>query len=131
MDTLILLAFIMLAVLVPALISVLFFYAKAIKRLIVIAREIKKETQSLAEKSKDIHSMLAHISNNRELLDPLEFVSMMETVQDRIDQVASNEDYEMAAEMKKSMDLLIKEFSKNNPNVSFKHIKTKPHDDEE
>lgn len=131
MDTLILLAFIMLAILVPALISVMFFYAKAIKRLIVIAREIKKETQSLEEKSKDIHSMLSHISNNRELIDPLEFVFMMETVQDRIDQVASNEDYEMAAEMKKSMDLLIKEFSKNNPNVSFKQIKTKPYNDEE
>lgn len=131
MDTLILLAFIMLAVLVPALISVMFFYAKAIKRLIIVIREIKKETKSLTEKSKDIHSMLAHISNNRELLDPLEFVSMMETVQDRIDQVASNEDYEMAAEMKKSMDLLMKEFSKNNPNVSFKQIKTKPYDDEE
>lgn len=78
-----------------------------------------------------MHSVLAHISSNRELLDPLEFFSMMETIQDRIDQVASNEDYEIAAEMKKSMDLLMKEFSKNNPNVSFKQIKTKPYGDEE
>ena len=56
---------------------------------------------------------------------------MMETVQDRINQVASNEDYETAAEMKKSMDLLMEEFSKNNPNVSFKQIRTKPYDNEE
>lgn len=85
----------------------------------------------MTERFKDMHSMLAHISNNRELLDPLEFVSMMETVQDRINQVASNEDYETAAEMKKSMDLLMEEFSKNNPNVSFKQIRTKPYDNEE
>ena len=85
----------------------------------------------MTERFKDMHSMLAHISNNRELLDPLEFVSMMETVQDRINQVASNEDYETAAEMKKSMDLLMDEFSKNNPNVSIKQIRTKPYDDVE
>lgn len=131
MDTLILLACIMLAALVLALILIALFYVKVIKRLIVIAREIKKETQSLTERFKDMHSMLAHISNNRELLDPLEFVSMMETVQDRINQVTSNEDYETAAEMKKSMDLLMEEFSKNNPNVSFKQIRTKPYDNEE
>ena len=71
MDTLILLACIMLAALVLALILIALFYVKVIKRLIVIAREIKKETQFLTERFKDMHSMLAHISNNRELLDPL------------------------------------------------------------
>lgn len=85
----------------------------------------------MAKQIEEIYLMALYVYYNRKLLDPIEFASMVEDMQNRIERVIENENYEIASEMKKSIEMLMREFKKNNPNVEFKSIKTRPYDEDE
>lgn len=85
----------------------------------------------MAKQIEEIYSMALYIYYNRKLLDPIEFASMVEDMQNRIERVIENEDYEIVSEMKKSIEMLMREFKENNPNVEFRSIKTRPYSDED
>lgn len=130
MDTLTLLASIISAASVLTSILVAFVFV----RMADIAgsqRQLKQSIEEMAKQIEEIYSMALYMYYNRKLLDPIEFVSMVEDMQNRIERVIENEDYEIASEMKKSIEMLMREFKENNPNVEFKSIKTRPYDGEE
>lgn len=85
----------------------------------------------MAKQIEEIYSIALYTYYNRKLLDPIEFASMVENMQNRIERVIENEDYEIASEMKKSIEMLMREFKENNPNVEFRSIKTRPYDNED
>ena len=85
----------------------------------------------MSKQIEEIYSAVCYMYYNRKLLDPINFASMIEGMQDRIERVVDNEDYEMASEMKKSIEVLMHEFKKNNPDVEFRSIRTRPYDEDE